>query len=115
MKCSQHGAYSPECFENLNLVRINFNRTDNYMIYPHQRYKNVEIASVDVEKKVISLTVHYEGNEADLEDYEVQNKLTADVNAAVKHFKDQRFFEDDDLQGWRYPSIIMIHPTITHE
>ena len=65
------------------------------MIYPHQRYKNVEIASVDVEKKVISLTVHYEGNEADLEDYEVQNKLTADVNAAMKHFKDQRFFEDD--------------------
>jgi len=30
MKCFQHGAYSPECFENLNLVRINFNRTGNY-------------------------------------------------------------------------------------
>ena len=26
----QHGVYSPECFKNLNLARINFNRTGNY-------------------------------------------------------------------------------------
>ena len=85
------------------------------MMYPHKRYKNIEIATVNLDKKVISLIVHYDGNEEDLMQDEVQAQLTADVNEAIEHFKSQRYFEDDDLSGWRYPSCVMVHPPVNHE
>jgi hypothetical protein len=84
-------------------------------MYPHLRYKNVEIASVDVEKKVLSLIVHYDGNENDLMKGATRVKLNLDIATAIAHFKNQRYFEDDNLSGWKSFAAIIVHPTIKHE
>lgn len=85
------------------------------MIYPHQRYKNVEIASIDLDKKVLSLIVHYDGEEADLLTEETQAVLSHDISEAIEDLKSKRFFEDDPMDCWRYPAVVMIHPPIKHE
>lgn len=84
-------------------------------MYPHLRFRNVEIASVDLDKKVLSLIVHYDGDEADLLRDDTQAKLNLEVATAIAHFKNQRYFEDDDLSGWRVPTCVMVHPPINHD
>jgi len=84
-------------------------------MYPHLRYKNVEIVSVDIEKKVLSLIVHYDGNENDLMQDQTHAKPTLDVATAIAHYRNQRYFEDDNLSGWQILTAIIVHPPIHHD
>ena len=82
-------------------------------MYPHLRINNVEIASIDMEKKIMSFTVHYDGDSHDLKNDEIQHQLTIALSDAMNQLTREHYFEDDvpsSHKGWQFPACIMSHP-----